>query len=191
VRYLLGRHLGKEKAAGIHLVAGLYNRTLTPALVKQYAMRPAAYVDIDCDLFGSSMAALTWLLKSRLIVPGTLIAYDDWWTVPCVRQHSDPTGLSRGRLPSADGEWRAHMEMARRFGVTLVCVAGPCRYPPRGLSECGLFKSVAPVFLVRSVGGTADAGVRISPREMRLMLSRPLCRAFSRDHRVLIGAVTG
>ena len=149
-------------------------------------MRPAAYVDIDCDLFGSSMAALSWLVQSGLIVPGTLIGYDDWWTVPCVGQHSDPEGLARGRLPSAEGEWRAHVEMARRFGVSLVCVAGPCRYPPRGFAECGLFNAVAPVFLVRSVGGaTADAGVRLSPREMRHMLSRPLCRAFSRDHRVL------
>ena len=73
-------------------------------------MRPALYVEIDCDLYSSTSLALEWLLANRLIVPGTLLGYDDL--------------VSGGR----GGEARAHREMVARHGLRLRSV--PCEPRP-------------------------------------------------------------
>lgn len=65
-------------------------------------MRPALYVEIDCDLYLSSRQALEWLLSSRLIVRGTVIGYDD---------------LEAG---GTGGEAQAHNEVVARWGLTLL-----------------------------------------------------------------------
>jgi hypothetical protein len=83
----------------LRFVRGFFSATLTPDLARQ--MAPAAYVDIDCDLYSSSRTALEWLFSHDLIVPGTIIGYDDW--------------QSGGHL----GEQRAHREMARRYQLRL------------------------------------------------------------------------
>ena len=46
-------------------------------------LRPALYVDIDCDFYGATLTALRFLFRHGLIVPGTLLGYDDWWTTAC------------------------------------------------------------------------------------------------------------
>ena len=35
-------------------------------------------VDLDCDLYSSTMDALSWLMRHRLLVPTTIVRYDDW-----------------------------------------------------------------------------------------------------------------
>lgn len=54
-----------------------FDKTLTPSLVAERDMAPALYVDIDCDLYSSSVTVLEWLFENKLIVPGTIIWYDD------------------------------------------------------------------------------------------------------------------
>ena len=68
-------------------------------------MRPALYVDIDCDVYSSSITALRWLLKSNIIVPGTVVGYDDW-----------KYGGS-GSDSQLMGEPRAHAEVTKEFGL--------------------------------------------------------------------------
>ena len=89
-------------------------------------MRTARYVDVDCDFYDSTLEAMEWMYRSELIVPGTLIGFDDWWTIPC----ATPEGAAW--QPSETGEWRAFAEMARKYGVRLQCVGGACRMPPAG-----------------------------------------------------------
>jgi len=84
----------------VRLIAGYYNETLRSALVKK--MRPALFVEIDCDLYISTIQALDFMLAHRLIVENTLIGYDDW---------------STGGKNS--GEARAHWEMASKYGLRL------------------------------------------------------------------------
>ena len=81
----------------VELVQGFYNESLTAQLVKR--MRPALYVEIDCDLYISTLQALDWMLANRLIVNGTVIGYDDL------------------RAGGAGGERQAHMEMASKYGM--------------------------------------------------------------------------
>ena len=67
----------------VDLVNGFYDKSLTKTLPAERGMRPARYIDIDCDLHGSTVTALEWLFEHKLAVPGTLVGYDDWWVVPC------------------------------------------------------------------------------------------------------------
>ena len=70
---MMGMELSDKQLRSIKLVPGRYDESLKPGLATTLGMRPAAYVDIDCDLYVSTISALDWLYASRLIVPGTLI----------------------------------------------------------------------------------------------------------------------
>ena len=59
--------------------------------------RPALYVDIDVDLYSSTYQALEWLAQFGLLVPGTIIGYDDWVT------------------GGENGEQRAHKDILEKF----------------------------------------------------------------------------
>ena len=65
-------------------------------------MRPALYVEVDCDLYVSTRQALEWMIESGLIVNGTLIGYDDWF--------------AGGR---AGGEALAHKEVVAKYKLKL------------------------------------------------------------------------
>lgn len=95
VRRWLDRELPREGASAndIELVVGHYDKSLVASLAVTRGMRPALYVDVDCDWYGATRTALHWMLRSGLIVPGTLIGYDDWWTTACA--------VHRGALSAA------------------------------------------------------------------------------------------
>lgn len=134
-----------------HVVPGFFNDTLTLDLKEKLKMRPAFYVDVDCDLHVSTVSALDFLFANGLIKVGTLIGYDDWWTLPCGAFHgTDKKQVS----PLAVGEGLAHSEMAARYGVNFRCVAGPCRHVS-DFSTCHINNHWAPIFMVESIAGRA------------------------------------
>ena len=55
-------------------------------------------VDIDCDIYEGTVEALSWLAKRGLLVPGTVIYYDDWQV-------------------EGEGESKAHWEVSATFGI--------------------------------------------------------------------------
>lgn len=85
----------------VEFVRGFYNESLTPQLAEERSMRPALYVEIDCDLYISSVQALDWMLANKLIVKGTVLGYDDLIT------------------GGEGGERRAHAEMVAKYGLKL------------------------------------------------------------------------
>ena len=68
--------------AKLTLIQGLVQETLTDDLAVRYFMRPARYIDMDMDIYSPTKFALEWLVKSKLIVPGTVIGFDDWGQCP-------------------------------------------------------------------------------------------------------------
>lgn len=80
----------------MEFVVGYFNESLPKLDVSK--MRPAAYLDIDVDLYCSTMDLMTWMLDNKLIVPGTIIYYDDWGST---------TGVA--------GESRAHRELCAEY----------------------------------------------------------------------------
>lgn len=145
------------------VIKGFFNESLSPALAEREHMRPAFYVDIDCDLHVSTTAALDFLFANGLVRVGTLIAYDDWWTIPCHQFHTPPR-QGKGRAQPAQpvivsplevGEGLAHREIASKYGVVFRCLAGPCQ-PVADFARCNLYNNWGPVFLVMAIG--ADRG---------------------------------
>ena len=63
--------------ARLGVVRGYFNESLRRGLAAAHGMRPARYVDIDVDLYSSTIDALEWLFDEGLVVPGTLIGYDN------------------------------------------------------------------------------------------------------------------
>lgn len=195
VQQRLNETLGPSQAASVRYVVGPYSESLKPTLPTERGMRPATYVDIDVDLYASTRDALRFLYTHGLIVPGTLIGYDDFWSGACAAHHAALAALNvsaraslkaivqsahaSGTRPAASlaalhrhlfdspavGEWRAHAELAREFNAKLVCVAGPCVGPPQRYSRCDIHNTIGPVFLVQSVGGVT-AGVRGAPSSL-------------------------
>lgn len=96
--------------AELLLVPGFYSDSLTPTLVSDLDLGKAAFVDIDCDIYTSSIEALSWLFENDLVATGTYVAYDDWGGTPGYRE-----GL--------DGESRAHREISEEYGVEWELVA--------------------------------------------------------------------
>jgi hypothetical protein len=86
---LLGRMNYSEAAAWVAsttLIPGFYNESL-PAVQKPgigtvaphiVAMKPALLVNCDADQYIGSIQMFHFLLQNGLIVPGTLLFFDDW-----------------------------------------------------------------------------------------------------------------
>ena len=144
-----------ENAAGgrphVRLVSGFCDATLTSTLVAEMALKPAVYVDIDCDLHSSTVTVLRWLLNNRLLVPGSLVGYDDWWTISC---NNFPRRGSKGKhvyMPTEVGEGLAHAQMTREFGIKFRCIAGPCAAPGT-MTGCHIHNNWGPIYLVEAIG---------------------------------------
>ena len=171
--------LGGPNAIGF--VKGFYNESLADGeiLSNRLGMKPAKYVDIDADLYSSTLEALRFLFRSKLIRPGTIIGYDDFMSFTCDVKASKEvhTGIE-------DGEARAHAEIAAQFGVRYLCLAGSCLPPSAGLG-C---QSANPIFLVESIahpeGG--DSGFHLTPEELvAWKKSDPSCQGNLRPDRPL------
>ena len=143
----------------VGFVPGFYNDSLTDTLVEELGMWPAMYFGIDCDLYVSTVPALDWGLRSRIIVPGTMVGYDDWWVLPC--------GKGNEALSPLDvGEGRAHAEMAIKYDVEFMCAAGPCAMPES--KGCDKHRTWGPIFVVLSIGqGRGTHGFNMNDDDVR------------------------
>jgi O-methyltransferase len=62
-------------------VPGFYDQSLTPDVKKRHNLRRAALVNIDCDLYESTIQVLDFL--TDLLVQGSVIVFDDWFRYQC------------------------------------------------------------------------------------------------------------
>ena len=79
------------------LVPGFFNeslRSMSAALRRR--MRPAMLIDVDCDIYEGTVEALEFMLAERLLVPGTVVYYDDWQR-------------------KGEGERKAHVELSQKY----------------------------------------------------------------------------
>ena len=108
----LDRYIADDR---VRWIRGFFNKSLTNSLARQQDMRPALFVDIDCDLYSSAYQGLDWMFQNRLIAQGTIIGYDDW-------------GIR--------GEKRAHREIAAKYNATFRAV-------PKSLSSQPCFELIS------------------------------------------------
>lgn len=58
-------------------VKGFYDKTLTPDAKARLGLRRAAIVNIDCDLYESTIVVLDFI--TDLVRQGTILVFDDWF----------------------------------------------------------------------------------------------------------------
>ena len=161
---LLGRLADRVGA-----VVGRFQDSLTPTLAKSRGMSPAAYVDIDSDLYSSAFHALDWMFREGLITQGTVVGYDDYWDLAC-KHGSHHVELY--------GEAKAHAQMAEKYNVTFECVCGPCApLPPRGRAPASMYPWGWRTYFVVVGFGRAASGLTLPMADARdFVLAHPPCR---------------
>jgi hypothetical protein len=100
--------INRSKSEGsVTFVKGFFNESLTPTLAAERRMLPALFVDVDSDLYISTIQCLEWLFCSGLVHAGsrngTVFRYDDW---------GGPT-----KHTELVGERLAHLEITNRHQV--------------------------------------------------------------------------
>eukprot|EP00747_Dinoflagellata_sp_TGD_P024879 gnl/TRDRNA2_/TRDRNA2_130865_c0_seq1.p1 gnl/TRDRNA2_/TRDRNA2_130865_c0~~gnl/TRDRNA2_/TRDRNA2_130865_c0_seq1.p1 ORF type:complete len:320 (+),score=49.25 gnl/TRDRNA2_/TRDRNA2_130865_c0_seq1:76-1035(+) len=70
-----------------NFIVGWYNESLTSGLAEERTMKPALFVDVDCDMYSSTFAALDWLFSSHLVAQGETGTYFYFDDVVFGRQH--------------------------------------------------------------------------------------------------------
>lgn len=130
----------------VAFVSGFFNTSLANDDIAE-KMSTATYIDVDVDLYVSTRDALDFLLRNRLIQPGTVVGYDDWWVLPC----DENTNLT----PLTSGEGKAHAEMSRKYGVRFDCVGGTCMHASDEHPSCPTrLHAWGAVFVVAEIGTT-------------------------------------
>ena len=94
-------HVGEMWAPDTRLIKGFFSDSLTPTLKAEKGMKPALLIDVDVDLYISCMQCMDWMFANGLIVPGTVVYYDD---VSIVKA-------------DAGGELKAHEELTAKWKV--------------------------------------------------------------------------
>jgi hypothetical protein len=85
-----------------NIFVGLVEDTLPPL----DNLLPAFYIDVDFDIYSPTKFALETLIEKELIIPETLIGYDDWGGTPDFNDFKY-------------GESRAHKEIVEEFGISM------------------------------------------------------------------------
>jgi hypothetical protein len=81
----LGSMLGRFP---IEIVAGWFDETLTAATAERLRLRQAAFVNIDCDLYESTVPVLSFV--TPLLQTGTILYFDDWFSYRGSMNHGEP-----------------------------------------------------------------------------------------------------
>ena len=91
-------------ADNIHMIPGFFSTSLNPWLKDAMHLTPAAYIDIDTDLYVGAFQALDFMFGNGLVEVGTIVGYDDWCS-------------SQKWTTLEDGEARAHSEITEKYRV--------------------------------------------------------------------------
>ncbi len=96
----------------VEIVAGWFDETLTEQTAARLRLQRAAFVNIDCDLYESTVPVLRFV--TPLLQTGTILYFDDWFSYRGSMDHGEPL---------ATHEWLArHPEIRlveyRNVGVT-------------------------------------------------------------------------
>lgn len=89
--------------SSVSIFPGLVEETVSANGEK---FKPAFYIDFDLDIYSPTKYAFDYLAKNNLILPGTIIGYDDWGGTP-------------GYEEMLDGESRAHREIVEEYGFKI------------------------------------------------------------------------
>jgi len=91
------------------LVPGFFNESVNEDLLHKFQLQPALYVDMDADIYLSAIHPLDFMFAHNLIIPSTIVRYDDWprvWS-----RHGSSMGTNMY------GQAKAHYELTMKYNV--------------------------------------------------------------------------
>lgn len=93
--------INKINKKNVELIKGFYHDTLNNDLFIKKDFKPAMFINIDVDLYRSTIDVLKWMFSNKLVKTGTVIRYDDV-----------------SYIPEDQGELKAHVEMCEMYKIT-------------------------------------------------------------------------
>lgn len=91
-----------HKSIDITLINGWFIDTCITENISKYNMGPASFINVDCDLYISTIQILEFVIKNNICIPGTIIRYDDLMATDEYK-----------------GERRAHKEIKDKYKLKL------------------------------------------------------------------------
>ncbi len=92
------------------LIEGFFDQSLTPELKSRHAMSSAALVNVDCDLYQSTVPVLDFV--ADLLQDGTIVLFDDWYAFAEADDRGEPRAFRE--FLAARPDWSA--ERRQRYG---------------------------------------------------------------------------
>ncbi len=72
----------------VEIVPGWFDRTLNDATAQKIGLRKAAFVNVDCDLYESTVPILKFI--TPYLQTGTVIYFDDWFSIRGSMDEGEP-----------------------------------------------------------------------------------------------------
>lgn len=93
-----------------NMYKGFYEHVLVDELVQKEGLKPAIFINVDCDIYTSTLECLDFMFRNKLYINGkTVIRYDDWGMLyehgSCYEDEFNA------------GEARAHKELCDKYGI--------------------------------------------------------------------------
>lgn len=93
-----------------NMYKGFYKDVLVDELVQKENLKPAIFINVDCDIYSSALECIDFMFRNKLYINGkTVIRYDDWGVL---YEH----GSSYEDEYDA-GEARAHKELCEKYDI--------------------------------------------------------------------------
>jgi len=96
----------------IEIVAGWFEETLTVQTAERLRLHKAAFVNIDCDLYESTVPVLQFV--TPLLQTGTILYFDDWFSYRGAMNQGEPRAASEWLARNA----RIRLVEYRNIGIT-------------------------------------------------------------------------
>jgi hypothetical protein len=101
-----------RQQARVEVVPGWFNETLRPETAQRLAIRKAAFVNIDCDLYESTLSVLQFI--TPMLQTGTVLYFDDWFSLRGSMAH----GEARAAREWLDAHPEIRLVDYRNLGIT-------------------------------------------------------------------------
>lgn len=91
----------------VEFIKGFYEDTLNDDLMKRHDFKEPLFISMDVDIHKSCIQV--WEFMIKLVVPGTIIRYDDWG------DFTNP--MWEGQAEGTFGESLAHKQIVEKYGI--------------------------------------------------------------------------
>jgi O-methyltransferase len=109
-KYIEILNLPKVNNYNFDIIEGFYSESLKDDIIQKYNIKPPILINIDCDIYSSTLEVLDFIFRNKLYIKGkTMLRYDDWG---CYYETSK-SYEEEFKL----GEARAHKEMCEKYKI--------------------------------------------------------------------------